>query len=98
MVEIRLQANNPEKAAAVLKESIELEKHRIIYGLKLTRNRLKRFKRKYKISSERFIHEWITEDLKGGDLEYIEWAGEYKVFLKLNDRLDTLKNNTHDCS
>lgn len=98
MAEIVLRTDNPEKAAAVLKEAIELEKNRIIYGLELTRNRLKRFERKYKISSERFIHEWSAEDLKGGDLEYVEWAGEYKVSLQLNDRLDTLKSITHASS
>jgi len=98
MAEIVLRTNKPEKAAAVLKEAIELEKKRIIYGLELTRNRLRKFERKYKVSSERFIHEWSSEDLKGGDLEYVEWAGEYKVSLNLRDRLDTLKSLKHAAS
>ncbi len=95
MAEIVLQTNNPEKASVLLKEAIELEKKRTKYGLELTRNRLKKFKLKYKVSSERFIHEWCAEDLKGGDLEYVEWAGEYRVELNLRDRLDTLKSLKH---
>jgi hypothetical protein len=33
-----------------------------------------------------------AEDLKGKDLEYVEWAGEYHLFSRLNERLAVLKS------
>ncbi len=50
------------------------------------------FKTKYNISSEKFINEWSAEDLKGKDLEYVEWAGEYQLFSRLNERLVVLES------
>ncbi len=98
MSELVIQTDNPEKAAVVLKEAIELEKNRIKYGLRLTRDRMKKFERRYSVSSEQFIREWSAEDLKGGDLEYVEWAGEYKMAVNLKDRLDTLQSLKHVAS
>ncbi len=98
MSEIVLQTDKPEKAALVLKETIELEKKRINHGLRVTRNRMEKFERKYNISSEKFIHEWSSEDLKDGDLEYVEWAGEYRMALNFKDRLDTLNSLKHVAS
>jgi hypothetical protein len=53
---------------------------------------MKRFEDKYNISSDTFINEWSAEDLKGEDLEYVEWAGEYQLFSRLNERLVVLKS------
>ncbi len=39
-----------------------------------------------------FIAEWSAEDLKGQDMEYVEWAGEYQLALRLNERLFALKS------
>ena len=58
----------------------------------LARKRLKRFETKYNVSSDKFINEWSAEDLKGEDLEYVEWAGEYQLFSRLNDRLVVLES------
>ena len=33
-----------------------------------------------------------AEDLKGQDMEYVEWSGEYQLALRLNERLFTLKS------
>ena len=52
----------------------------------------KGLERKYNISSDKFIAEWSAEDLKGQDMEYIEWAGEYQLFSRLNERLVVLKS------
>ncbi len=44
------------------------------------------------ISSEIFSNDWSAEDLKGKDLEYVEWAGEYELFSRLNERLAVLES------
>ena len=80
MAEIILRTDEPDKAVQVLREALETETLRLKYSLNLAKKRLKRFEVKYNISSEEFINEWSAEDLKGKDLEYVEWAGEYQLF------------------
>ncbi|MBW2166259.1 MAG: hypothetical protein JRG74_09245 [Deltaproteobacteria bacterium] len=92
MAEIILKTDAPEKAANILKDVLELEASRLKYSLNLAKKRLKRFETKYNVSSKKFINEWSAEDLKGKDLEYVEWAGEYRLFSRLNERLVVLKS------
>lgn len=92
MAEIVLQTNRPDKAAEVLKEALETESLRLKYSLSVAKRRLKRFEAKYNVSSKNFMSEWSAEDLKGKDLEYVEWAGEYQLFSRLNERLVVLKS------
>jgi len=92
MAEIVLKTNKPDKAAEVLKDALETETLRLKYSFNLAKKRLKRFEVKYNISSKKFINEWSAEDLKGEDLEYVEWAGEYQLFSRLNERLLVLKS------
>ena len=92
MAQIILKTNTPEKAADVLKEALEIEASRLKYSLNIAKKRLKRFETKYNISSEKFINKWSAEDLKGKDLEYVEWAGEYQLFSRLNERLVVLNS------
>ncbi len=90
MTEIILKTNAPNRAADILKEALATEALRIKYSLNLAKKRLKRFETKYNISSAKFINDWSAEDLEGEDMEYVEWAGEYKLFSKLIERLEVL--------
>jgi len=38
------------------------------------------------------MSEWSAEDLEGKDMEYVEWAGEYQFFVRLNERLHILES------
>ena len=91
MAEIILKTKDPGKVEGILFEALDLEAKRLQYSLSLAKNRLAGFERKYNISSKKFISEWSAEDLKGQDMEYIEWAGEYQLALRLNERLLALK-------
>jgi hypothetical protein len=92
MAQIILRTNTPDKASDILNEALATEASRLKYSLNLARKRLKRFETKYNISSEKFINEWSAEDLRGKDLEYVEWAGEYQLFSRLNERLIVLES------
>ena len=98
MTEIILKTNAPDKAADILKEALATKASRIKYSLNLAKKRLKRFETKYKISSDKFINEWSAEDLKGEDMEYVEWAGEYQLFSRLNERLEVLESSENVAS
>jgi hypothetical protein len=92
MTEIVLKTNETGKAASILFEALETEERRLQYSLNLARKRLKKFEKKYNVASDKFIAEWSAEDLKGQDMEYVEWSGEYQLALRLNERLFTLKS------
>lgn len=92
MAKLVLETNKPTEASVVVKEALELEALRIKYSLNLARNRLEKFENKYNISSDRFIEKWSAEDLRGGDMEYVEWEGEYRMASRLNERLLTIES------
>lgn len=95
MPEIILKTNMPQQAAQILSEALEIEALRLKYSLQNAKKRLAKFEKKYQISSEKFITEWSAEDLKGKDLEYVEWAGEYHLSKKLDERLNALNSISH---
>ncbi len=92
MLTITMKSDSPREAAEILEEVLEKEALRLRYGMNLARNRLKKFEKKYNISSEIFIKEWAAEDLDGKDMEYVEWAGEYQFYAGLNERLRILES------
>ncbi|UCH96881.1 MAG: hypothetical protein JSV88_08530 [Candidatus Aminicenantes bacterium] len=92
MAEVVLKTNEPDKVSEILKDALETEKSRVQHSLNLTMSRLEKFEQKYNISSEKFISQWTAEDLENGDMEYVEWTGEYQFALTLNERLTALKS------
>jgi hypothetical protein len=98
MSEIRLKTDDRQKATIILHEALEKEASRLTYSLQLAKRRLAKFERKYNVTSEKFINEWSSEDLEDGDMEYVEWAGEFKLASRLEERLGTLKNIEHETS
>ncbi|HHC25543.1 MAG TPA: hypothetical protein ENK58_09085 [Desulfobacterales bacterium] len=91
MLTITMNTDSPRKAVEILQDALEKETLRLRYGLNLAGRRLKRFEKKYNVPSETFINEWAAEDLEGEDMEYVEWAGEYQFYAKLNQRLRILE-------
>ena len=73
-------------------EALRTEIARLQYSLDLSWKRLVRFEKQYGVLSETFIREWASEDLNGKDMEYVEWAGEFELSSKLEDRLATLES------
>lgn len=83
-----------EKATEeIVKSAISAEIKRLEIGLNRTNREIKEFEGKYEVSSEIFLKEFTTEDLKGGDDdEYITWAGELKIRDRILDELKKLKD------
>jgi hypothetical protein len=72
--------------AAVNREIAQLE-----LALRLARKRLEPFEHTYRVTSEHFITEMTAEDLPGGDDEYVQWAGEYRLMQRLVEQLQQLR-------
>ncbi|MBE7447188.1 MAG: hypothetical protein HS132_19040 [Planctomycetia bacterium] len=82
-----------EKATEeIVKSAISAEIKRLEIGLNRTNREIKEFEGKYEVSSEIFLKEFTTEDLKGGDDEYITWVGELKIRDRILDELKKLKD------
>jgi hypothetical protein len=82
----------------LVRAAVENEIAKIELGLKLAKTRLAPFEQKYGVSSEYFIAEMAAEDLEGGDGEYVNWAGEYKLILRLREKLEKLRELGYDDS
>ena len=84
--------SDEEDVTDVIKSAISAEIKRLETGLNRTNREIKRFEDEYKVSSEVFLTEITAEDLKGGDDEYIRWAGELKIKDRILDELKKLKD------
>lgn len=98
MPEIRLKTDMPDKAARFLVEALEAETLRLKYSINLANKRLSKFEKKYMVTSKEFIESWSAENLEGKDLDYVEWAGEYNLSMRLHERYAVLKGIQHVAS
>ena len=68
-----------EDVTNIIKIAISSEIKRLEIGLNRTNKEIKKLEAKYKTSSEIIVKEFTSEDLTGGDDEYIMWSGELKL-------------------
>ncbi|MDR4499293.1 MAG: hypothetical protein MRK02_15450 [Candidatus Scalindua sp.] len=73
-----------------IKSAITAEIKRLEVGLNRTHKEIKIFEEKYKVTSEVFLKNFTAEDLKGGDDEYVKWAGELKIRDRILEELKKL--------
>ena|GEM_PF-291004 len=80
-----------KRGAQMVLQVIDTHKARLRAGIERTRRRLAQFEQRYGMDTARFLLEMAAEDLKGGDLEYVEWAGEAKLLEGLEAELAELE-------
>jgi hypothetical protein len=61
-------------------------------GIERSKRRLAHFEQNYGVDTDHFLRKMTAEDLKGGDLEYVEWAGEAKLLEGLEAELMELEH------
>lgn len=81
-----------EGGAQQVLQAIESYKVRLRAAIDRTRRRLTEFERRYGVTTADFLREMAAEDLEGGDLEYVEWAGEAKLLEGLEAELTELEH------
>ncbi|MEW5938463.1 MAG: hypothetical protein AB1750_02270 [Chloroflexota bacterium] len=81
-----------EQTAQSVMRALELYKARLRNAIERTRRRLAEFEARYHVTTERFLERMTAEDLAGGDVEYVEWAGEAKLLAGLEDELGELEH------
>ena len=55
------------------------------------RQRLREFEQRHGVSTEHFLSAMAAEDLAGGDMEYVQWAGHAKLLRGVEAELDELE-------
>jgi predicted RNase H-like nuclease (RuvC/YqgF family) len=73
-------------------QALESYKTQLQAGIERTKARLAQFEQRYGVDTAHFLREMTAEDLEGGDLEYVEWAGEAKLLERLEAKLTELKH------
>ena len=76
-VELVVEANNRESAQIVV-NALDAYKAKLRASIQRTRRNLSQFEQRYGVTTVKFLQEMVAEDLGGGDIEYVEWAGEAK--------------------
>ena len=101
MAEIIFKTDKPEEVTELVKKAIAAELCRLENSQRLARKRLDYFEEKYQqrsplnkggTGSSQFQDALAAEDMEGGDLEYVEWMGEYQFFLELEEKIKSLKS------
>ena len=95
LTEVILKSADAPQAIAAISDAVMREIARIEQCIVPARHRLGRFESFYNIPSSEFAERFSAEDLQGGDLEYVEWMGEYQLFQHLLKNLTLLKSLTY---
>jgi len=90
-LEIKSDAPDLEIVQNLVRAAIDAEIKNLQRSLDKTNKFLKEFETKYQISSDIFLSDWTAKDLKGGDEEYVSWAGEAKIKKRLTNSLQKLQ-------
>jgi hypothetical protein len=90
-VQMVIELRDHAGAQTVL-QALEAYKIRLRNGIERTKRRLAEFEARYGVDTARFLREMAAEDLAGGDLEYVEWAGEAKLLEGLESELRELED------
>ncbi len=83
-----------EQTAQSVMRALDSYKVRLRNSVERTQRRLADFETRYQVTTAHFLKKMTAEDLAGGDLEYVEWAGEAKLLAGLEDELGELEH-TH---
>ena len=91
MTILQIKSDTDSSAMDIIKTAIQAELKRLEIGLEKNERQIAVFEKEYKISSETFLKKLTAEDMKGGDTEYISWAGELKMREKILTDINRLK-------
>lgn len=74
----------------VIQDVIAAKIKRIEIGFRKTEKEINKFEEKYRLSSDKFLATCTSEDLSGGDEDYISWIGEIRLREALLEEIKAL--------
>lgn len=91
MTTLHIKSDSDNEAIDIIKTAIDAEIKRLELGLQRTERQISKFEDEYKISSETFLKQFSSEDMKNGDAEYVVWAGELMIKERIIKNINRLK-------
>lgn len=91
MTELVIKSDNKEQISSLVKNALEREKKVISSSIEISQKKLKDFEKKYQLSTADFFAKYQKGEM-GDGTDIIDWAGEYKMLLKLEDDLKKLED------
>ncbi|MCL4475601.1 MAG: hypothetical protein M1508_05175 [Nitrospirae bacterium] len=76
----------------MVKTAILAEIKRLEVALRRTEREIRKFEEEYRVPSEAFLRDFAAENLKGGDEDYVKWAGELQMRERIREDLRKLKD------
>jgi hypothetical protein len=86
------------QGAETIVQALDGYKVRLRVGIERTKRRLATFEARYSVDTAHFMREMTAEDLAGGDMEYVEWAGEAQLLDGLVGELEELEHAHYQLS
>lgn len=77
--------------ARLLRTAVESKVRRLRLGIEATETCLRALERHHGRPSDEVMATGVAEDLAGGDLEYVEWLGEWRMLRQLKEDLGRLE-------
>jgi len=90
-IQMVIELQERQSARTVL-TAIQAYQAQLQTSIARTQRRLSHFEQKYGVATADFLGKMTAEDLEGGDIEYVEWAGEAKIMAGLQSELAGLEN------
>ncbi len=91
MIKLQIQSDTKDGVIDIVRAAISSEIKRLEIGLYKTNKQIEKYETEYNVTSEVFQKEFSAEDMRKGDHEYIEWAGELEIREKITADLKKLK-------
>lgn len=86
------------QAQQLVSRALDVYKLQLQMSIERTQRKLTQLEQAHQISTTELLQNLTAEDLPGGDLSYVEWAGEAKLLQGLKDELETLERVSHQLS
>ena len=93
--QMTIQLDSPQAAQTVVR-AIDQYKTHLRTSIERTQRKLKKFEQQYNVTTSHFLTYMTAEDLSGGDIEYVEWAGEAQLLTGLQAELETLEHASYN--
>ncbi len=81
-----------KRGVQTILQAIDTYKLRLQSSIERSQRRLDQFEQQYGVDTSYFLEKMAAEDLVGGDMEYVEWAGEARLLVGLETELAELEN------
>ena len=89
----------PEKSNVnSILHAVDAYKSKLRASIRHTKRQLQKFEQRYEVTTEHFLENMYAEDLKGGDMEYVEWYGEAHMLRGLEQELQELEAAHYEIS